>query len=386
LSASIVCPACGATNSPTHTFCINCGIRLPAAPVPPGVPPPGVPSPPPAAYPAPGAYPYPTAYPYYGVPPRTATFSEILSGTFQVWTKNFVNFFIVYLALAAVTTLLGVALGFALFGVLVSAGGLIPGGGAPTGASLVTLLVFAIGALVISVIVTSVVNGGMTEYAVRRFRGEPMTIQQALRRGFDRFLSILGANVLLTLIVFALVLLPILLIIPILLLGSGNAGFLIAAICGLLLALIIGGTIAIWVYVSMSLYAPAVMMENARAVDSLKRSWTITKGHRWSIFGAILIAQILAVVISVAITFPAGLARNTVVSLAASIIASALVGPWLAILAAVAYDLIVRAPAPAYAPPPYTPPYYPYAPQPYAPPAAPPPPQEPPPANPPPNP
>ena len=67
-------------------------------------------------------------------------------------------------------------------------------------------------------------------------------------------------------------------------------------ICGLLIGLIVGGFVAIFVYIACSLYPPAIMMENESAIGGLSRSWAITKGYRLSLFGAILIAVILAVI------------------------------------------------------------------------------------------
>jgi hypothetical protein len=380
LSVPNVCPACGAANAATHSFCINCGARLPASATGTYVAPPtGYPVP----YPAPAPYPYPSPYPYYAAPPPPrARFSDILSGMFDVWTKNFVDFFLVYIVLALVTGALQAGAAIAIFGSF-AGGGFLPGASAPTGVGIEAVVLFAVASVVLSVILASIVVGGMTEYAVRRFRGEPMPLQRALRRGLERFLSILGANVLLTLIVFALVLLPIVLFIPVLALGGGDPSTVLAAICGLVLALIIGGVVAVWLYIALSLFAPAIMMENAGAIDGLSRSWRLTKGHRWSIFGATVITAILTAVISGAITLPAAFLGNPIVTILAAALASGIVGPLFVILAAVAYDLILRLPAPVYgAPPPYGPPSYPYS-TPFVPPASPP---QPPPASPPPNP
>src|SRR3989454_9982872 len=81
LSASTVCPACGTTNDSTHTFCVNCGTRLGSTAVAaPGAPTAG---PPPAT--PPPMMPYPAGYPYYAPPfPRRASFSDMLSGLFDV--------------------------------------------------------------------------------------------------------------------------------------------------------------------------------------------------------------------------------------------------------------------------------------------------------------
>lgn len=366
MSASIVCPACGSANGPANAFCSNCGATLtPRAAAPAGYPP--------AGYPPPPAWPYatmPPPAPYY--PTQRASATEMVSGMFDVWTKNIKDFFLVYLVLALANGGIVALLSYALFQTFFAGGGLIPS--APTSANLLALLAFAILSVIISVVITSIVTGGMTEYAVRRFHGETITLRQALERGLQRFLSILGANVLLTLTVFALVLLPLILIVPVLILGLGNPASVIVAVCGLFLAFVIGGVIAIFVYVALCLYAPAIMMENMGAVGGLQRSWALTKGHRWSLFGAILLTAILGVLVSVAITVPAGLAGNLFVSILATVLASAIVGPWLVILVAVAYDLIVRSPALTYG-----------VPRPYAPWPAPPP-QQPPPGAPPPGP
>ena len=338
---------------------MNCGTVLgtaatvaragPAAgPTPPG--------PPPIA-------PYPGGYPYYPPPfPQSATFSDMLSGLFGVWTKNFLPFFVVYLALGAATGLLSVVLSFAILGTVFVGGGF--GGLPPTSLptlNLGRLLLYAVAAFVLSAILTSIVTGAMTEYAVRRYRGEPMTVEQALRRGLTRFPSILGANILLGLILFGLVTLPLLLILVALLEGLSGATGTIALLCGGL-GLFVGlGVVAIYLYVSLVLYAPAIMMENANAVGGLSRSWRMTRGHRWSLFGAILIASILAGVIGTVISVPlafASSAGDPIVSAFVSVLSSALisafVGSWTVILVAVAYALIVRRPTPFFgAAPPY---------------------------------
>ena len=371
-----MCPACGFSNAPEDLFCRNCGSPLaPAAPPaagagpPPYAPPYGPPAPPvyPGAYP--GPYPAYPAYPYGPPPPRRATVSDMLSGLFDVWSKNFLAFFLVYLVLALITSALS---GFIS---VLFLGSFQPGGGIPGSPIVVdpsfdvgALVLFSIAAIVLSIVLNSIVLGGMTEYAVRRYRREPMTLEQALRRGLERFLSVLGANLLVTLIIFALVLLPLLLILPVALLaGAGGIGAsgALALLCGLLLAFVVGGVVAIFVFVSLSLYAPAIMMENARAVDSLSRSWALTKGHRWSLFAAILVTGLLVVVISALITFPASFSGNIVVLYVAVALASGITAPLFTILFAVAYDAIVR-------PAGWMPPPVPYPPMPPMAPAAPP--------------
>ena len=323
-------------------------------------------------------------YPYYAPPPPRATVSDMMSGMFRVWSKNFVNFFTVYIVLALATGVFQAVFELAILGSFVAGGGFLPGPSAPLAAGPTAIILFAIASLFLSVILTSIVTGGMTEYAVRRFRGESMTLQDALQRGVKRFPSILGATLLLYLIVFGLVLSPILLFFPVVVSGAGDPSRVIGALCLLLLGVVVGSVVALWLYVSLSLYAPAIMMEGANAFGGLSRSWRITQGHRWSLFGAILLTQLILLAITVFIVSPTTLARNPIATIAAGAIASGIVGPWLVILSAVAYDLILRGPTAMFGVPPlYAPPSYPYMP-PYAPPSPPMP--SPPPSSPPQNP
>ena len=233
----------------------------------------------------------------------------MMSGTFRVWSKNFVNFFTVYIVLALATGVFQAVFELAILGSFVAGGGFLPGPSAPLAAGPTAIILFAIASLFLSGILTSIVTGGMTEYAVRRFRGESMTVQDALQRGVKRFPSILGATLLLYLIVFGLVLSPILLFFPVVVSGAGDPSRVIGALCLLLLGVVVGSVVALWLYVSLSLYAPAIMMEGANAFGGLSRSWRITQGHRWSLFGAILLTQLILLAITALIVSPTRLAE-----------------------------------------------------------------------------
>jgi hypothetical protein len=274
---------------------------------------------------------------------------------FDVWTKGFKDFFLVFLVLGLVNGLLGTLLAFALFGVFVNpSSGIVPSlTGLPT-TNLVTLILFFILAAISGVIINSIVTGGMAYYSVRRFRGEAITLEAALRKGLEKFLSIFGANFLLSILVFAVILVPLLLLLPLAFAGGTiDPTSAIATICGALVLLVVGGVIALYLSVAMSLYAPAIMLEDTNAVGGLARSWRLTKGHWWSLFGAIVVAGFLGGIITSAIAIPASFFRNPIVSVVASAVAAGIVGAWSIIVSAVAYDLIVRQPkfvAPAYYP------------------------------------
>src|SRR6266566_947795 len=221
VSAPTFCPTCGSSNAPSNNFCLNCGTRLIStgtAALPPTYPP-SYPPAYPSGYPAPPAYPmpvppaYPGGYPPYawGPPMRGSRAGDILSGTFEVWSKDVASYFVVYLVLAAVTGVIGGALSLALIGTF-GVGAIIPGtpsGTIPTG--------------------TSVLN------------------------------------------VLALIIVPLVLILVVVLAAAGSGGTFsgagIALICGLAGALVLGGILAIYVSVALSLYAHAIMIEGVGAVD-----------------------------------------------------------------------------------------------------------------------
>jgi len=263
-----------------------------------------------------------------------------------VWTKNFLEFFLVYFVVSLLTgtlTLLGALL---VLGIPLTSTGF--GGfsftAPPSQVNLAAFVVYLVAALIVSLVIGSIVTGGMTDFAVRRRRGEAVRLSDSLWRGVHRFPSILGANLLVTLIIFALVFLPFVLLLAGVLAGIASPLNAIALFCGALILLPVVGFFAIYLWVSLSLYAPAIMVEGATALDSLGRSWHLTKGHRWSIFGAALVIGLLAAVVSIAISTPLAFLHNPAVSVLASALVAGIYGSWFVILAAVAYELIVREP------------------------------------------
>ena len=320
-----------------------------ATPPPAGAPPP--PGPAPAAPPPPVAPPagYPPAYPppMYVMPPKV-DFSTLLSGTFDVWVKNFGSFFLVYLILSLVTGALGLAGAYFILGVPFVAGA-TPIIATPTTTNLLAFIAYEIFVGVVGWVFASIVLGGVVDFSVRRYRGENVRIQDSLSKGLQRVLSILGANLLVTLITLGVIMLWVGLLIAgaIAIVATGGTAAGIAAVCGALIALPFIVVLVIYIDIALCLYAPAVMVEGAHAVDSLHRSWSLTRGHKWSIFGAGLILFILIAIIDVAISLGAGVTANPIVELVATALGAAITGAWIAILTSIAYDRIVRQPQPS---------------------------------------
>lgn len=295
----------------------------------------------------------------YVMPPKV-DFSALLSGTLDVWVKNFGPFFLVYLVLSLVTGAISLAGAYFILGIPFVAGA-TPVFSAPTNATILAFVAYEIFAGFIGWIFASIVLGGVADFAVRRYRGENVRIMDSLSRGVGRLLSILGANLLVTLITLGVVALwAVLLVVGVLaVVTTGGAVAGIAAICGALIALPFIGVLVLYLDIALCLYAPVVMMEGAHAVDSLHRSWGLTKGHKWSIFGAGLVLFILIIIIDGLISGATGFTGNAIVQLVGTALAAAITGAWITILTAVAYDRIARQPQPSVWPPAYAPPAYP---------------------------
>lgn len=354
MSAAKFCPHCGRPVTPGDVFCEWCGKPLPA----PAAPPAAVSAPPPIAYPPPAAY-----------AARRADFGSIFSGTFSTWWKNVVQYFGVYALLTLFTSTLS-TLGAVLFlGVPFT----------PTGSgainvtpflstsSLAAYLAWIVVIAVIGLIAGSVVIGGVTDFAVRRHRGESPRLMESLRRGFGRFPSILGANIATTAITIGLVLIPVaFLLVGIFSIVSKGpstvpSGSLLALLCGSCLLMPVTGILALYLALALLVNAPAIMMEGAGAIDGLKRSWDLTRGHKWSLLGVVIVLGLISAAVEFAFTPLLAAFPGPFVSIPVAVAIAGLTGSWTTVLAAVAYDLIVRESsffltAPTYVPPaPYRP-------------------------------
>ena len=376
MSASGICPNCGRPVTPGQRFCVNCGAAIPSPPSAPplvpangpegGTPPSPPPAPPPGAPPTPGyppTFPPPAPAPYpptYAPLPSPANFSNIFSGTFRVWTENFGPLFLVYLVLYLVTGFLSLAGAYLILGIPYVSGGLVGPGltTAPSTSDVVAFLGYSFVVSIIDWIFLSAVIGGVTDFAIRRHRGENVRLMDSLTRGLQRLLSILGGNLLVTLITTGVILLwaAVLVLGAFSIVGGGPTPGSLAVLCGGLLALPFVFVLVLYLVLALCLYVPAIMMEGAHAVDSLGRSWNLTKGHKWSILGSGVVVGIIAVVIDAIIAAIGVASGNAFVEVVALALAAGITGSWFTVLTSVAYDLIMRQPQPSVWPPSYAPP------------------------------
>lgn len=197
--------------------------------------------------------------------------------------------------------------------------------------------------------------------------GRATSIRESYRRVRSRVLGLFGLILLLTFIgflsVFAAVFVGVALGV---LLGTGITGAAGGAAGGKVLTVIIvfiltmagvvgGASLAIWLLMRFAVSIPVFLLEKTGVADSLSRSGTLTRGHRWRIFGAVMIMYIVAVAVQTLFTLPFVIliAINAakgllplwlqVGSSVAGAVGSTLAGPLLMIaLALVYYDVRIR--------------------------------------------
>jgi hypothetical protein len=157
----------------------------------------------------------------------------------------------------------------------------------------------------ITLVATAVLTGILMVVISRSVLGAPVDAGETWRAARPRVPGLIGLVLLLALIgvlILAVGVVPGLL----LLLVSEVAGAIVIGV-GLLVAIVV----LVWVSVSLTLAAPAYVLEGVGVTEALRRSWRLVKGRFWPVFGiqllAAVIASVLAGIISVPFTVGASL-------------------------------------------------------------------------------
>lgn len=164
----------------------------------------------------------------------------------------------------------------------------------------------AAGVLVQFLLVT-VLTGVLTQILGRAVFGGRITAGEAWQRSKGRIPALLGTAVLTGLILAA----PALVLITLIFFALG------AAEIGLFFLLSLGGTVALICYVAffgtrLALAAPAVVLERLGVIAALRRSWELTRGAFWRVFGVIVLTNIIVAVVTLVIGIPFGLMASAI--------------------------------------------------------------------------
>ena len=123
-----------------------------------------------------------------------------------------------------------------------------------------------------------------------QLKGQPLTGGQASRHALRRYLTGLGATVLVLVVVAILIALgTVIWMVPAVAVGTPNAASVAVAL--LLLAVLLGP--GVWAGVSASMTTSAVAIENRGLLGSIRRSMQLVRGRWWPTCGFLLLVGLL---------------------------------------------------------------------------------------------
>ncbi|HSR23879.1 MAG TPA: hypothetical protein VLW53_10040 [Candidatus Eisenbacteria bacterium] len=253
---------------------------------------------------------------------RPLGLGEILDDVFRVYRRHFWLLATIALLISLPTLLLQFASGSAdQFGFVVSAltslanpSGLLP----RTPPAPPNLALLGLSYLVLVLIVPFTL-GAITKAAIDLVLGGPVGVRSALAGVARRYWALLGLSALYVLIS------PLVLCLP----------------------------VFIWLFVRWGLAIPAMLAEGVGPIRALDRSWTLTGGHWWRLFGVLLLMYFLTSVVSgalaafalplaIAVPFVPAVVRGAII-LTVDTLAGAVVQPALYLCVVLLYfDLRIR--------------------------------------------
>lgn len=126
-------------------------------------------------------------------------------------------------------------------------------------------------------------------------KGEEYTVGSVIKQAFSRYWPMLGSTILFGLIAFGLFIVPIIIITI-----AGVVGAIVLPIVGIILAILlfVGFAIGIGLLLTRwSFYFGSVVFKEE--TPGFSRSWKLTKGRTWVLFGLFIIFSMIITMISV---------------------------------------------------------------------------------------
>lgn len=235
---------------------------------------------------------------------------RVISRAFSVLSRNFLTFFIV-------TTVAYLPVLLLLWGIADAVSG------SGVGIAVVFFAVFLLIALFM--LSQAIVLHG----AFQDMRSRPVSLVESLGVGLRRFLPLIGLTLVVVLVALACGLLAMLISF---LVGTIAGGVIAGVLSGALVA-IAGVTLWIMWFVG----TPACVVERLGPLVSLRRSSQLTKGHRWKIFGLMLVMVVLSIIASMVLEYILGAVGGIVLVAIRTLIWNGIWGAFYAVAVAVTY-------------------------------------------------
>jgi hypothetical protein len=158
-------------------------------------------------------------------------------------------------------------------------------------------------AIAIGAITSAILQAAVLRAAAQATVGDPVDVQASYRWALRRFPSVLLVSIMVAVVV--------------------TIGFALLVIPGIILLVLLAVSV------------PAVVVENAKGTRALARSWNLTKGHFWHVFGVGLVALLIVGVVT-GILSSLGDSRLAA-RLILQIVGQILVGPFSALVTVLLY-------------------------------------------------
>jgi hypothetical protein len=211
--------------------------------------------------------------------------------------------------------------------------GLTQGGTLPPGVTPAFIGLAAFAFLLVVILFSMFSQAVILHAAFQNMRHQPVNISESLKVGLRRFLFLL-----LLAIVIGLVMLVIMfalgLVAGAVAAFSGNTAFTVAAT---IIAVALGFAIFLMLYTMWFVSVAACVVERKGPFGAMGRSQALTKGHRWRIFGLMLLLFITSVIISLLVGLILSPVGSVIVTFLGNLTWNAIWGAYFATAVAVSY-------------------------------------------------
>lgn len=150
---------------------------------------------------------------------------------------------------------------------------------------------------ILTIFITPVAYAAVLLAVARLKNGEDFAVGDVIKRAFPKYWSLLGGTLLFALIAFAMIFVPLIVVIIV-----GTISMFADPIAGILIILILGlgiGLTAGYFLMRWSFFLGAAVFDDR--VPGLANSWRLTKGNSWRIFGLFIIFFLIFLAISLAV-------------------------------------------------------------------------------------
>lgn len=214
----------------------------------PGGPTPPPPPPPPGTPPGAGAI-------------RPRTFGEIFSAAFEIYKDNASKLILIVALVVVPLSLIGAVLGEVFAGADEETEVIFGQTQTISDRTFAAVVIGALIAAVIAVIISAVLQAATMRGAALATIGDPVDIEASYRYGLKRFGSVILVALMVGLVI--------------------AVGFILLIVPGIIFLTL------------LSVSIPALVIENRRGTDAMKRSWDLASGNFWHVLGVIIVAALI---------------------------------------------------------------------------------------------